>query len=64
MEKFTHVGVEKVTQRKLSILAPVLGKRVYVLVAELVQAAWNDAQIAGKVNDSMLGTAKPEPVES
>ena len=54
----THVGINKETQRKISIMATVLNIRMYDLVREWADDAWEDLKLAGKVNDGML-----EPIE-
>ena len=59
--KYTHIGVEKATQRKIAILAPVSGKKIYELVASWVDAAWEAEKTAGKVSDAML-PAEPQSV--
>lgn len=55
--KFTHIAVEKITQRKIAILAPVLGRRIYDLVREWADDAWEELFQAGKVDDALLGKA-------
>lgn len=52
--KYTHIGIEKVAQRKIAILAPITGKKIYELVAGWVDAAWEVEKAAGRVSDAML----------
>jgi len=56
---FRKVAVKVITQRKINLLAAVLEKDINVLVAELVDPAWEVAKAAGQVSDAML--ALPEP---
>jgi hypothetical protein len=53
-KKFTHVGVEVQTQKKISILAKVEGENIYDLVALWAEEAWEKARKAGRVTDAML----------
>jgi len=53
-KKFTHIAIEKVTQRKISILANVLDERIYELVACWAEKDWQRALEAGLVTESML----------
>jgi hypothetical protein len=52
--KFTHVGVEVTTQKRIAILAKVHGCNIYDLVAIWSEASWNQAKVAGLVTDAML----------
>lgn len=57
--KYTHIGVEKVTQRKIAILALALTTadkkiKMYELVADWADSAWQAAKATGKVTDEML----------
>lgn len=58
--KYTHIGIEKTTQRKIAILAPITGKKIYELVAGWAEAAWESAKATGQVNDRMLGLSGDE----
>jgi len=60
--KFTHIGVEKSTQRKVSLLAKVHGCDMYDLVAIWADASWNQAKVAGLVTDAMLEPQKAHVV--
>jgi hypothetical protein len=55
---FTHIGIEKPTQKKLAILAQVRGVRIYELAAGLADHAWNDALSQGLVTPAMLQPQK------
>lgn len=63
--KFTHVGVEKPTQKRIALLARVRGKAIYVLLAEWAKEDWDKAKQAGLVTDAMLAhvVGKDEIVE-
>lgn len=53
--KFTHIGVKKLTQRKVSILAKVLDDtEMYSLVEFWADSAWQSAIEAGLVTNAML----------
>ena len=53
--KFTHIGVKKSTQRKVSILAKVLDDTdMYSLVEFWANSEWENALKAGLVTDAML----------
>lgn len=53
--KFTHIGVKKLTQRKVSILAKVLDDTdMYSLVEFWADTAWQSAIEAGLVTNAML----------
>ena len=53
--KFTHIGVKKLTQRKVAILAKVLDDTdMYSLVEFWADTAWDSAIKAGIVTDAML----------
>ncbi len=56
--KFTHIAIERLTQRKISLLATVLDQTIYELVAEWAEEKWKLAKQAGLVKDAML---EPEP---
>lgn len=55
---FTHIGVKKLTQKKISLLAQVAngGQRmhIYDLVDAWADGAWEEAKQAGVVTDAML----------
>lgn len=53
-EKFTHVGIEKPTQKRIALLARVRGKAIYTLVADWALRDWEQAKKKGLVNDTML----------
>ena len=53
--KFTHIGIEKQTQRKISILAKALETNIYSMVGFWADHEWNTALKAGLVTDAMLG---------
>ena len=53
--KFTHIGVKKLTQRKVAILAKVLDDTdMYSLVEFWADTAWESAIKAGLVTNAML----------
>ena len=52
--KFTHIGIEKSTKRKITILAQVHGIDIYKLTEILADAAWETAREAGLVTDAAL----------
>lgn len=52
--EFTHVGVLIETQKKIAILARVLGPNIYGLVGSWTDASWEIAKDAGLVTDAML----------
>jgi hypothetical protein len=52
--EFTHVGVLIETQKKIAILAKVLGPNIYGLVGSWTDASWQIAKDAGLVTDAML----------
>ncbi len=54
--KYTHVAVERLTQRKIAILAPVFDKRINEFVGDLVDIAWDVAKAKGQVSDTALTT--------
>lgn len=61
---FTHIAVRIKTQRKIAILASVQNIRIYDLVREWVDDAWEDLKIAGKVNDGMLEPTEREVINA
>ena len=57
--KFTHIGVKKTTQRKVSILAKVLDNtEIYSLVEFWANQEWENARAGGLVTDAMVTHAK------
>lgn len=52
--KFTHIGIEKPTQKQIAILARVRGVTIYELVAGWANEAWGHAEQDGLVTDAML----------
>lgn len=57
--KFTHLGVTKITQRKIAILARVLeNTNIYDLVGFWADSAWDSAIAAGLVTNAMLNQDK------
>jgi len=53
--KFTHIGIERKTQRQIAILAKIHGVTIYDLVGTWTDDAWEKARRAGLVTDAMLG---------
>lgn len=53
-EGFTHVGLKKDTKKKIAILAKVLGRKQFKLLAIWADDAWNLAKKVGLVTDAML----------
>ena len=53
-DKFTHLAVEKQTQRKVSMLAKAMDVSIYSLVEYWASAEWKEAKKAGLVTDAML----------
>lgn len=52
--KFTHVAIEKPTQKKIALLAKVKGGTIYEMVGEWADLYWDQAREAGVVTDAML----------
>ena len=50
----THVAVLLRTQRQLAILKSVRGSKIYELVGECTEKAWEEAKAQGLVTDAML----------
>lgn len=59
--KYTHIGVQKPTQKKIALLAIIRGGTIYSLVGEMVDKHWQEAKEAGLVTDAMLNTPTVEP---
>lgn len=59
---FTHVGVTKETQKKISILAKVLDEKMYELVELWANSEWDSAEGAGLVTRAMLGNGQASAV--
>lgn len=59
--KYTHLGVEKLTQRKTAILARMMDMPIYALVEEWAQREWVEQKQAGLVNDAMLHNGQKTP---
>ncbi len=57
--KYTHVAIERATQRKIAILATLSDQKIYEMIAAWTDAEWKKAKQAGLVKDAML---EPEPV--
>lgn len=49
-KKFTHIAIEKETQRRIAILAAVQQVRIYDLVRRLIDQEWNEALKSGDEN--------------
>jgi hypothetical protein len=63
-KKYTHVGVTVQTQKKISILASVIGPSIYELVESWTNDAWEKAKRDGLVTDAMIQSQeKPTPSE-
>jgi len=62
-KKFTHLAVEKVTQRKVAVLAKVFDENIYELVARWAGQDWEQALENGLVTDAMLEQRAPRVVE-
>jgi hypothetical protein len=63
-KKYTHVGVTPQTQKKISILAAVIGPSIYELVESWTNNAWDKAKQDGLVTDAMIQPQeKPSPSE-
>lgn len=56
--EYTHVGVKKPTQKKISILASVLGEKIYELVECWADDEWDSCKRQGLVTDAMLDAPK------
>lgn len=54
--KFTHVAVEKSTQRKVALLAQVMDVSIYSLVEYWAEREWETALKAGLVTEAMLAS--------
>lgn len=52
--KFTHIAVEKPTQRKIALLAKSLDVSIYSLVEYMADLEWKNALKRGVVTDAML----------
>lgn len=53
-KNYTHVAINRETKDKITIMASIRHIRIYDLVREWADDAWEDLKLAGKVNDSML----------
>lgn len=62
--EFTHVGVTKETQKKISILAKVLDEKIYELVALWADSEWDSAEGAGLVTQAMLEPSPKDKVSA
>lgn len=62
--KYTHIGVQKPTQKKIALLAIIRGGTIYSLVGEMVDKHWQEAKDAGLVTDAMLSIPTVEPTAS
>ena len=63
-KKYTHIGVTVPTQKKISILAAVIGPSIYELVESWANDAWEKAKKDGLVTDAMIqSTEKTSPSE-
>jgi len=63
-KKYTQIAVTPPTQKKISILAAVIGPSIYELVESWADEAWEDAKKAGLVTDAMIQSQeKPSPSE-
>jgi len=58
---FTHIAVEKDVQLKLKIMAPVMQRRMYDLVREWVEDAWEELVQAGLVSDKSDSSDSSDP---
>ncbi len=58
--KYTHIGVQKPTQKKIALLAIIRGGTIYSLVGEMTDEYWRQAKEAGLVTDAMLNTPTVE----
>lgn len=52
--KFTHIGIEKQTHKKIALLAKVRGSNIYEMVGEWADLYWQQAKEAELVTDAML----------
>lgn len=61
-KKYTQIAVTPQTQKKISILAAVIGPSIYELVETWTDEAWAEAKKAGMVTDAMIQSPdKPSP---
>ncbi|RPI95403.1 MAG: hypothetical protein EHM40_03375 [Chloroflexi bacterium] len=51
---FTHIGLKKRTKKQIAILAKVIGRKQFALIAMWTDDAWKQAREAGLVTDAML----------
>lgn len=56
-KEFTHIGIEKKTQRQIALLATVRGGRIYQMVGAWAEEAWKQAKAEGLVMDAMIKNA-------
>ena len=64
LKKYTQIAVIPSTQKKLSILAAVIGPSIYGLVETWTNEAWQEAKEKGLVTDAMIQSQdKPSPSE-
>ncbi len=52
--KFTHIAIERATQRKIAILATLKDQKIYEMIAGWTDEQWKAAKQAGLVKESML----------
>ena len=52
--KFTHVGIEKATQRKIALLVAVRGGNIYKMVGDWADKALLQAEKDGLVTKKMI----------
>lgn len=63
-KKYTQIAVTPLTQKKVSILAAVIGPSIYELVEAWADEAWQKAKADGLVTDAMIQSQdKPSPTE-
>jgi hypothetical protein len=63
-KKYTQIAVTPTTQKKISILAAVIGPSIYELVESWTNEAWEKAKEDGLVTDAMIQSQeKPSPSE-
>ena len=63
-KKFTQVSITPQTQKKIVILAAVVGPSIYALVESWADQAWEQAKKDGLVTDAMIQSQdKPSPSE-
>jgi hypothetical protein len=60
-KKYTHIGVTVPTQKKISILASVIGPSIYELVESWTDEAWAKAKKDGLVTDAMIQSPEKQP---